>query len=148
VKVILLDDIKGVGKKDQIIEAADGYARNFLFPKKLAVEANKVNISTLDKKRRDEEQKRVREFEAAKEFKEKLESVKIQIPVKTGEGGKLFGSVSNKEIAQALNAQFSLSVDKKKINLPEPIKTLGEKTVEIKLHTDVKAMITLNIVSA
>ncbi|MDR0958668.1 MAG: 50S ribosomal protein L9 [Clostridiales bacterium] len=147
-KVILLDDIKGVGKKDQIIEAADGYARNFLFPKKLAVEANKVNISTLDKKRRDEEQKRVREFEAAKEFKEKLESVKIQIPVKTGEGGKLFGSVSNKEIAQALNAQFSLSVDKKKINLPEPIKTLGEKTVEIKLHTDVKAMITLNIVSA
>ncbi|GHV40020.1 50S ribosomal protein L9 [Clostridia bacterium] len=140
-KVILLDDVKGVGKKDQVIEAADGYARNFLFPKKLAVEASRENVASLDSKKRNAESKRVREIEAANEFKAKLAEITLTIPVKTGENGRLFGSVTSKEVAQALNEQASIVIDKKKIVLTEPIKSLGEKTVEIKLLEGVKATV-------
>jgi large subunit ribosomal protein L9 len=145
-KVILLQDVKGVGKAEQIIEAADGYAHNFLFPKKLAVEATKANIQAIDGKKKTEENRRVREVEKARELKETLESLAdLQITVKTGGQGKMFGSVTNKEVAEAL-AKRNIEIDKRKIALEENIKTLGEKTVSVKLYTDITAKLKVNIV--
>jgi large subunit ribosomal protein L9 len=145
-KVILLQDVKGVGKAEQIIEAADGYAFNFLFPKKLAVEATKANIAKIEGKRKSEEAKRVREVEDARKLKERLEALPpLSITVKTGGAGKMYGSVSNKEVAEAL-ARAGIELDKRKIVVNEPIKTLGEKTVSVKLFMDVTAKLKINIV--
>ena len=146
-KVILMQDVKGVGKKDQIVEAADGYVRNFLLPKKLAVEANKANVSSLESKKRNAEQQRVKELEEARELKSVLESKTINIVQKTGEGGRLFGSVTNKEVAQALLEQHNLEIDRKKITITETIKKVGEYSAEIRLHTDVTANLKLVIAS-
>lgn len=145
-KVILLADVKGVGKKDQIINASDGYAKNFLFPKNLAVEANKSNITHLDNKKRNEEAKKQAELEKAKELGKEIESKNISVAVKIGDNGKLFGAVTNKEISAALKAQADLDIDKKKIILSEPIKEMGEKLIEIKLHPKVTAKLKVNIV--
>lgn len=142
-KVILLQDVKGVGKKDQVIEAADGYVRNFLVPKKLAVEASKANISSLESKKKSAEQQRVKELEEARALKAVLESKTISIAQKTGEGGRLFGSVTNKEVAQALLDQEGIEIDRKKIAIPEAIKKTGEYHAEIRLHTDVTAQLKL-----
>jgi len=147
-KVILLDDIKGVGKKEQIIDAADGYAKNFLFPKKLAIEATKNNLTALENKKKSIEAKRVSELEAAKALKNRLESLRLAIYVKTGEKGKLFGSVTNSEIAEALMSQHGVEIDKKRISIPEPIKSLGEKTADIKLYMDINAKLKLNVTAA
>lgn len=144
-KVILLEDVKGVGKKNQIINANDGYAKNFLFPKKLAVEADKNNLSKLNNQQKIEEQKRQDELQQAQDLSAQLEKLNIQISVKLGENGKLFGSVTNKEIAQHLQENFNIKIDKKKIVLLEPIKTLGEKQVEIKLHPKVTSKVKVNI---
>lgn len=144
-QVILLEDIKGVGKKGQLIEASAGHARNFLLPKKLAVEANKDNLNKLENKRKSDEVKRVHELEAAIALKAQLEQTPIKISVKTGESGKIFGSVTNKEIGAALEEQTKIVIDKKKIILDTPIKTLGEHTVDIKLHTDVTAKLNVQI---
>ena len=146
-KVILLQDVKGVGKKDQIIDAADGYVRNFLFPKKLAVEANKANMDMLDRKKKGAEAQRIKELEEAKAMKAVLEAKVIKISQKTGEGGRLFGSVTNKEVAQMLLEQEGIDIDRKKITIPETIKKVGEYTAEIKLHTDVSAGLKLEITS-
>ena len=146
-KVILLQDVKGVGKKDQVIDAADGYVRNFLFPKKLAVEANKANMDALDRKKRGEEAQRVKDLEEAKAMKAALEEKVLKISQKTGEGGRLFGSVTNKEVAQILLEQEGIDIDRKKITLPEVIKKVGEHTAEIRLHTDVTAVLKLEIAS-
>jgi len=146
-KVILLQDVKGVGKKDQMIEAADGYARNFLFPKKLAVEATKANIASLESKKKSAEQTRVKDLEDARALKTALEEKTITIAQKTGEGGRLFGSVTNKEVAQALKDQEGIDIDRKKITIPEAIKKVGEYTADIKLHTDVSASLKLEIKS-
>ncbi len=145
-KVILLEDIKGFGKKGQILDASDGHARNYLFPKKLAVEANKANLNELEQKKKSVEAKLQRELDAAKEFGAKLKDSKITIPVKAGENGKLFGSVTNAEIAEAIRQQLGVSVDKKKISLPEQIKSVGEKKADIKLHTQVNVTITIDVV--
>ena len=144
-KVILLEDVKGVGKKDQIINAADGYARNFLFPKKLALEATKENLAILEAKKRGAETQRRKELEAAREMKALLESKTITIAQKTGEAGRLFGSVTNKEVAQHLLDQQGIDIDRKKIAIPETIKKIGEHTAEIRLHTDVTAYLKLLI---
>ncbi len=136
-KVILKADIKGVGKKDQIINASDGYARNYLFPKKLAVEANNSNMSELQAKNNANQYKKDQEKEAAKEIAKKIEKVILKIQVKAGENGKIFGGVSSKEIAENLEKQYNIIVDKKKINLKETIKTLGTQNVEIKLFEGV-----------
>jgi large subunit ribosomal protein L9 len=144
-KVILLQDVKGVGKKDQIIDAADGYVRNFLFPKKLAVEANKANIASLEKKKKGAETQRIKELEEAKAMKTLLEEKTIKISQKTGEGGRLFGSVTNKEVAQVLLEQEGIDIDRKKITIPETIKKVGEYTAEIRLHTDVTAGLRLEV---
>ena len=146
-KVILLQDVKGVGKKDQIIEASDGYVRNFLVPKKLAMEATKANLAALDAKKRSAEQQRVRELEDARATKEMLESKTISIAQKTGDGGRLFGSVTNKEVAQALLDQEGIEIDRKKITISDTIKKTGEYAVDVRLHTDVAAKLKLMIVS-
>ncbi len=145
-KVILLEDIKGVGKKGQLLNAADGHARNFLIPRKLAVEATDANIRELEKKKKAQEDQRVKELEEARELAKKAEAQKITIEVKIGENGKLFGSVTNKEIADALNKALGTNIDKKKITLDETIKTIGEKTATLKIHPDVSAKLNLSII--
>lgn len=144
-KVILLEDIKGVGKKNQIVNASDGYAKNFLFPKNLAVEANKSNVNHLDNIKKNEEAKKQAELEKAQELGKELQSKSVNIAVKIGDNGKLFGAVTNKEISAAIKEQAKLDIDKKKIVLSEPIKTVGEKLVEIKLHPKVTAKLKVNV---
>jgi len=144
-KVILLADIKGVGKKEQIIEASDGHARNFLLPRKLAMEATKDALTQLENKKKSEAHKKLVELENAMALKKQFEEKSIVIHVKTGENGRLFGSVTNKEIAQALEEQAKLVVDKKKITITEPIKSVGEKIVDVRLHTDVLVKLKVDI---
>lgn len=142
-KVILLDNIKGVGKKDQVINASDGYARNFLFPKKLAVPADSGNMSRLNDKKSSQAHKKEIELNNAKEIALKIEKIELNIKVKAGENGKIFGGVTNKEISEALRSQYNLEVDKKKIILKENIKNLGRFSVEVKLYEGVIANLTL-----
>ncbi len=137
-KVILLQDIKGVGKKDQIINANDGYAKNFLFPRKLAVEAEGNNLKKLDNQKKAEAAQAQALLEEAQALGKKIEGVTVKIPVKIGDNGKLFGAVTNKEISAALKEQTGLDIEKKKISA-EAIKTTGEKTVTVKLHPKVSA---------
>ncbi|MCL2415766.1 MAG: 50S ribosomal protein L9 [Defluviitaleaceae bacterium] len=145
-KVILLEDVKGVGKKDQIIEAKDGYAANFLFPKKLAIEANKNNMQMLEGRKKTAAEKQDRETTAANTLKTKLESKPLNIRVKkTGEGGRLFGSVTNKEISAALSELEGIDIDRKKITIPEAIKKIGEHKAEIKLHSKITAVLTIKV---
>lgn len=136
-KVILLADIKGVGKKDEVINSSDGYARNFLFPKKLAVEANSENMSKLKAKNDSNAYKKSLEKEAAEKLAQKIKGILLKISVKTGENGKIFGSITSKEIADNLKEQYKIEIDKKKIDLKEPIKTLGSFEVNIKLYEGV-----------
>ncbi|MCL2702068.1 MAG: 50S ribosomal protein L9 [Defluviitaleaceae bacterium] len=144
-KVILLADIKGVGKKDEVINAADGHARNYLFPKKLAVEASKENMAKLEAQKNAVVRRKQKDVEDALALKEKMEGKIIRISVKKGESGRLFGSVTNKEIAEALAQQEGLQIDRKRIILDEVIKTIGQKQVDIKLYTDVTARITIEV---
>ncbi len=144
-KVILLEDIKGVGKKDQIINASDGYARNFLFAKKKALEATPNNLKQLENKKKAEEAKRQAEYEKALELCKNIEEKTVNVFVKTGDNGKIFGSVTNKEVGIALNEQFSIDIDKKKISLKESIKNVGEAVAEIKLHPKVTAKLKINV---
>ena len=137
-KVILKEDIKGVGKKDQIINANDGYARNYLFPKNLAVPADKGNLTNLQSKKSSEEHRKELEKEAAKQTAKK---------VKAGENGKVFGSITSKEIAENLEKQYGIKVDKKKILLNEPIKVIGTFHIEIKLYDTVTAKLKINVVT-
>jgi large subunit ribosomal protein L9 len=141
----LLEDIKGVGKKGDVYNAADGYARNFLFPGKKAVEATKSNLRELELKQKANAQKSLEELEEAQKTAKTFEDVTVAVTVKTGENGKIFGSVSNKEIAEALSVQFNLHVDKKKITLKEPIKTVGSFTVDVKLHPKVTARVKVEV---
>ena len=146
-KVILKTDIKGVGKKDQIINASDGYARNFLFPKNLAVEANAENMSKLKAKQDSNAFKKSQEKEEAERIAEKLSKIQLRIKVKSGANGKIFGGVSSKEIAENLEKQYQIKVDKKKIDLKGTIKTLGMITVDIKLFEGVIGKVKVDIIS-
>lgn len=146
-KVILKENIKGVGKKDEIINASDGYARNFLFPKNLAVEANAENMSELRAKQDSNNFKKSQEKEEAEKLAEKLSKISVRIKVKTGANGKIFGGVSSKEIAENLEKEHNIKVDKKKIDLKETIKTLGMFTVDIKLFEGVIGKIKVDIIS-
>ena len=136
-KVILKDNIKGVGKKDEIINAADGYARNYLFAKGLAVEATQGNLAKLQSKKDSEQFKKDTEKEEAMKLAQKLSKIKLEFKVKAGENGKIFGGISSKEIAEKLESEYQIKVDKKKIDLKEAIKTLGITIVEIKLYEGV-----------
>ena len=147
-KVILKADIKGVGKKDEVINASDGYARNYLLPRNLAVEANSENMSKLKAKQESNAFKKSKEKEAAIELAQKLERILLKVQVRTGENGKIFGGVSSKEIAENLNKDYKYVVDKKKIELKEPIKELGTRTVDIKLYEGVIAHLKVDVTGA
>lgn len=147
-KVILLADVKGVGKKGQEVNASDGYAKNFLIPRKLGIEANASNLNDLKLKKQSDDKRKAEELEAAKKTKELLEAKEIKIAVKSGENGKLFGSVTNKEIAQALEDAAGVKIDKKKVVLEEQIKMVGTKTVPVKIHPQVTAEIKVVITEA
>ena len=144
-QVILLQDVKGVGKKGEIVNASDGHALNFLLPRKLAAEATKVNLSQLDAQKKKAEHKLNQEVAAAKAIAEKLKEAKIKIPVKVGAGGKMFGSISNKEVAEAVQSQVGIAIDKKKYSV-QAVKTLGEHTAQINLHAQVKVSLTFELV--
>ena len=146
-KVILCADIKNVGKKDQVINASDGYARNFLFPKKLAVPADKGNMNKLQAKQEAKQYKKNLELEDAKKIAEKINQITLKIKTKSGNNGKIFGSITSKEIVQNLEEHFKIVVDKKKVNLKEPIKSLGTTIVELKLFEGVNAKLKVMIVS-
>ena len=133
-KVILLEDVKALGKKGQIVNVSDGYARNMILPKKLGVEATSKNLNDL-KLRKANVAKEV--YEAAQAFAKDLETKEIILTLKTGEGGRTFGSVSSKEISEAAKKQLNLDIDKKKLQLPEPIRTLGVTQVPVRLHPKV-----------
>ncbi len=144
-KVILKQDIKGVGKKDQIINAADGYARNFLFPKNLAVPADQGNMNNLKAKNESKAFRKGEDLKEAKEIAERLKSITVKIPVKAGENGRLFGAVTSKEISETLKKDFNIDVDKKKILLSESIKVAGVTKVDLKLNEGVMASVSVMV---
>ncbi len=144
-KVVLLEDVRALGRKGDVVEVSEGYARNFLLPKKKGVEANAGNLNTLKAQKARQEKLAAEQLAAAQELGAKIETVSVELGVKTGEGGRLFGSVTGKEIAQALKDQAGLEVDKKKIVLPEPIKNAGDYIAEIRLHRDVTAKLKLKV---
>lgn len=144
-KVILQADVKGTGKKGQVLEVADGYARNFLFPKKLAIEATTGNIQDVSHKKAVEQRRKEKEKEEAIKLGDKLNALLIEVKTKTGEGGRLFGSVTSKEIAEALKKQHGVEVDKRKLEIKEPIKTLGNFEVHVKVHPEVVAKLQIKV---
>ena len=144
-KVILTEDVKSLGKKGEIVEVSDGYARNFILKTKKGVEANSKNLNDLKLKQANAEKNAKEQYEAAKALGEKLAAGKIEVSIKTGEGGKVFGSVSSKEIAEEVKSQLGLEIDKKKIQLKEPVKSLGVHRVPVKLHSKVTVELTVNV---
>ncbi len=144
-KVILLQDIKNVGKREQMIEANDGYARNYLFPKKLAIEATKDNLAKLQAKKTSEANKKKAEIEANKKIAKRLEKIELTIKAKVGENNKIFGGITSKEISKTLKKEYEIEIDKKKITIKETIKNLGRYTADIKFGDGVNAELTINI---
>ena len=140
-KVVLLSDVKGQGKKDQIIEVSDGYARNFLFPKGLAVPADKKTINDIKNRELSRQHKIEQEKAEAKALAEKIETLVVKIKMGSGADGRLYGSVTAKDIAEALERDHSIVVDRRKITIHDPIKAYGNYTVEVKLYTEVTAKI-------
>jgi len=146
-KVILKEDVKGLGKKEDMVEVSAGYARNFLLPKGLVVEASADNINVMKTKKAAENRKKEKEFAEAEALAEKLEGKTVVIKTKAGENGKLFGSITSKDIADKLKSDLKITVDKKKINLPDAIKSLGSTEVEVKVYPKVSAKVTVKIES-
>lgn len=138
-KVILIEDVKSLGKKGQMVNVSDSYARNMLFPKKLGVEATPKNINDLKLQKAHEEKVAKENLEAAKAFKAELETKQVTVAIKVGDNGRTFGSVSTKEISEAAKSQLGYDIDKKKMQLANPIRELGTTLVPIKLHTQVTA---------
>lgn len=147
-KIILLQDEKKLGKKGDIIEASEGYARNYILPKKIGVEATAKNMNDLKLQKANDEKKAKELLEAAKALAADLETKTVVVKIKAGEGGRTFGSVSTKEIATAVKEQFNLEIDKKKIQLPEALKNFGSYEVAVKLHPQVTGKLTVKIVEA
>ncbi|HHY71082.1 MAG TPA: 50S ribosomal protein L9 [Thermoanaerobacterales bacterium] len=145
-KIILLEDVKKLGKKGDLVSVADGYARNYLLPRNLAEEATAGGIKQLKQEKAALENKKKKEKELAQEIAEKLSKAKVTLKVKSGDQGKLFGSVTSKDISEALKKQYKVEVDRRKIELSEPIKTLGSYEVDIKLVPEVEAKLTLKII--
>ncbi|MCR5250171.1 MAG: 50S ribosomal protein L9 [Lachnospiraceae bacterium] len=144
-KVILTEDVKSLGKKGEVVEVSDGYARNFILSKKKGVEATAANMNNLKLKKANDERIAKEQFEEAKAFAAELATKEVKLSIRFGEGGKSFGSVTSKEIAAAAEEQLGLSLDKKKIVLKEPLKTAGEHRVAIKLHPEVTAELKVTI---
>ena len=144
-KLILLEDVKGVGKKGDIVNKNDGYAINFLIPKKLAVEATNANLNDLELKKKSEAKRKKEELEESQRLGAELNDKVVKVKVKAGENGKVFGSVTNKEIASALLEQTGIDIDKKKISFDDPIKMVGRRIVKVKLHPQVTVELTVEI---
>lgn len=144
-KVILLQDVKSLGKKDQIVDVSDGYARNFVLPKKLGVEATPKNLNELKLKKAHEDKVAAELLAEAQALAGQIKEESVTLSIKVGEGGKTFGSVSSKEVAEAVKKQLGHDIDKKKIVLREPIKSLGTHIVDIKLHTKVTAQLSVKV---
>ena len=138
-KIILLQDVKSLGKKDEIVNVSDGYARNFIFKKKLGVEATSKNLNDLKLKQQNNEKIAAENLEAAKAFAAEIADKSVQVSIKAGKDGRVFGSVSTKEIAAAVKEQLNYDLDKKKMQLKEPIKNIGTYMVPIRLHPKVTA---------
>lgn len=146
-KVILLTDVKGMGKKGEIVNASDGHARNYLFPKKLAVPADKQNLSELSAKKSSEAHKKELEKQEAIRMKEKIEKEVLVLKVKAGENGKTFGSITSKEISENIEKEFKEKVDKKKVIMQEPIRAIGGYVVDLKLFEGVICKLTISVVA-
>ena len=144
-KVILLEDVKSLGKKGEVVNVSDGYARNFIFKKNLGLEANGKNLNDLKLQEQNEEKVAQEHLEAAQELAKKLEAAKVELKIKTGEGGRTFGSVSSKEIAIAVKEQLGYDLDKKKIQIKEAIRTPGMHLVPVKLHQKVTAELKVHV---
>lgn len=147
-EVILLQDVKTLGKKGDRVKINDGYARNFVLPKKLGIEATAKNLNDLKLQKANEERIAAQKLEEAKELAAKIEEKSVTVAVKAGEGGRLFGSVSTKEIAAACVSQLGFEVDKKKMVLTDPIRACGTVIVPVKLHKDVTAKLTVRVTEA
>ena len=146
--IVLLDDVKALGKKGQVVKVNDGYARNFILPKKLGVEATPKNLNELKLQKANAEKIAAQQLADAKTLAEQLEKLSVTVSMKAGEGGRAFGSVSSKEISKAIKDQLKMDIDKKKFLLPEPLKTFGTHEVPIKLHKDVTAKLAVKVVEA
>lgn len=147
-EVVLLQDVKALGKKGEIVKVNDGYARNFILPKKLGLEANSKNLNDLKLQKANSDRIAAENLAAAQELAKKLEATSVALSIKAGAGGRAFGSVSGKEIAAAIENQLGLSVDKKKLVLQEPLKTFGTHEVPVKLHKDVTAKLSVKVTEA
>jgi len=143
--VILLKDVKGTGKAGDVVKVNDGYARNMLFPKGLAKEASDGNVRNLEKQKAIVEEKKAADYAKAQEQAEKIEALTVNIVTKSGEGGRLFGSITSKDIADALKEQHGMDIDKKKFAMDSPIKNVGESEVLIKLYYDISAKLKVNV---
>jgi large subunit ribosomal protein L9 len=146
-KIILLEDVKSVGKKGETVELKDGYAKNFILPKKLGVEATGANLNTLKLQKQNEEKIAKEQYDAALALKAEIEEMLVKVEIKGGEGGKTFGSISSKEIAKAVSDQYNKEIDKKKITISEPIKVAGTHEVAVKLHPKVTATLRVHVQS-
>lgn len=145
-KVVLLQDVKALGKKDDVVDVSDGYARNFLFPKGLAVEATKGKLNEISQKKSALENKKRQEMEEAKALAERLSKIEVAIKTKAGAGGKLFGSITAKDIADIIKKEHKIEIDKKKIVLDDAIKSLGTQEVEIKVYPEISAEVKVTVV--
>jgi large subunit ribosomal protein L9 len=143
--VILTMDVKGLGRAGDVVKVNDGYARNFLFPKAMATPATEGNIKNVEKQKKAIEEKRAKELAAAKALAGKIDALSVKIVTKSGDSGRLFGSITSKDIADALKAQHRIDIDKRKIVLDSPIKNVGEASVEIKLYHEVSAMLKVEV---
>ncbi|NMB07631.1 MAG: 50S ribosomal protein L9 [Tissierellia bacterium] len=145
-KVILLKNVKGLGNEGELVNVKDGYARNFLFPRNLAVEANAQNLKKWEEKKKQFEAKEKEEYEQALKLKEKIESINLELKSKAGEGGRLFGSITSKDIADVLKSQHNIKIDRRKIELKENIKTLGNTSVSVRVYPEVLANLNIKVV--
>ncbi|MFJ5759557.1 50S ribosomal protein L9 [Neobacillus sp. NPDC093182] len=144
-KVIFLKDVKGKGKKGEVKNVADGYAQNFLIKQGLAIEANNANISTLEGQKKKEDKRAAEELAEAKKLGEQLEKITVELSAKAGEGGRLFGSITTKQIAEELQKKHGIKIDKRKMELADAIRTLGHTKVPVKLHHEVLATLTVHV---
>jgi len=145
-KVILLQDVKSLGKRGDLVNVADGYARNFLFPRNLAVEATPGNLAKLEQEKKAKENKLARQKMEAEELAARIKNLSVTLKVKAGTQGKLYGSINSKNIAEALKEQHGIDLDRRKIQLDEPIKAFGSYEVSIKVHPEVEAKLTVRVV--
>ncbi|MEH7334600.1 50S ribosomal protein L9 [Neobacillus drentensis] len=144
-KVIFLKDVKGKGKKGEVKNVADGYAHNFLIKQGLAVEANNANISSLDAQKKKQEKEAAEELAEAKKLKETIDQITVELTAKAGEGGRLFGSITTKQVAEELQKKHGIKIDKRKMELNDAIRTLGHTKVPVKLHHEVTATLTVSV---